>query len=88
MEFNTSIKKNENFLQRNKNNNKSRTKNFQDNFLNDLRNSNKETNILLTNGTEIKGKLLSFDQYVVILEENNKKKVMIYKHAIAKINEV
>jgi host factor-I protein len=87
MQFDTSIKKNESLLNRNKNNNRQRAKNFQDNFLNSLRNSKKETNILLINGTEISGKLLSFDQYVVILEKNNQK-VMIYKHAIAKINEV
>jgi host factor-I protein len=87
MQFDTSIKKNENFLKKNKNDNKQKAKNFQDNFLNNLRNSQKETNILLINGTEITGKLLSFDQYVVILEKNNKK-MMIYKHAIAKINEV
>ncbi len=80
MQFDTSLKKN-------KINNKNiKTKNFQDNFLNVLRNSNKEINILLTNGAEIKGKLISFDQYVIILEKNTKK-TMIYKHAIARINE-
>ena len=87
MQFDTSIKKNENFLKKNKNDNKQKIKNFQDNFLNNLRNSQKEINILLINGTEIRGKLLSFDQYVIIVEKNNRK-VMIYKHAIAKINEV
>jgi hypothetical protein len=53
MQFDTSIKKNENFLKKNKNANKQKVKNFQDNFLNSLRNSQKETNILLINGTEI-----------------------------------
>ncbi|MCX7870291.1 MAG: RNA chaperone Hfq [bacterium] len=88
MQFDTSLKKSENLLKKSKSNDKnSKGKNFQDSFLNTLRNSNKEINILLTNGSEIRGKLISFDQYVVILEKDNKK-VMIYKHAISKINEI
>ncbi|MGB9638505.1 MAG: RNA chaperone Hfq [bacterium] len=88
MQFDTSTKKGENYLKKNKINNKNqKLKNFQDNFLNNLRNSEREVNILLTNGLEIIGKILSFDQYVVIIERNNKKE-MIYKHAIAKINEI
>lgn len=88
MQFDTSLKKSENYLKKNKINNKNqKLKNFQDNFLNNLRNSDKEVNILLINGLEISGKLISFDQYVVIIEKNNKKE-MIYKHAIAKMNEI
>ena len=65
---------------------KNKNKNFQDSFLNNLRNLNKQIKITLTNGIEITGKIISFDQYVVILEDNNEK-VMIYKHAIAQIKE-
>lgn len=56
--------------------------NLQDNFLNTLRKDKTLITIFLVNGFQIKGFVNGFDNYVIILESDNKQQ-MIYKHAIS-----
>lgn len=60
-------------------------KNVQDVFLNEARRSNTPVSIYVTNGYLInEAKVLSFDNYAVIVEVNGKQ-MLIYKHAISTI---
>lgn len=56
---------------------------LQDPFLNQLRKENQEVSIFLVNGIKLHGRIESFDQYVVILQNNISQ--MVYKHAISTI---
>lgn len=58
--------------------------NLQDTFLNKARKENVEITIFLVNGYQIKGKVKGFDNYTIILE-NEEKQQLIYKHAISTI---
>lgn len=58
--------------------------NMQDLFLNKIRKENNEVTIYLINGYQIKGYIKGFDNYVLIIE-NNDKQQMVYKHAISTI---
>lgn len=58
--------------------------NLQDAFLNGIRKESKEVTVFLLNGYQIKGYVKGFDNYVVIMESNNKQQ-LIYKHAISTI---
>jgi len=58
-------------------------RNYQDRFLNSIREGVQVT-IETVSSKVFVGKVVSFDQYVVILE-NEGKQTMIYKHAIAYI---
>lgn len=61
------------------------SKNVQDVFLNEARRSNTPVSIYVTNGYLInEAKVLSFDNYAVIVEVNGKQ-MLIYKHAISTI---
>ncbi len=60
------------------------TKNLQDNFLNLARKEKMEITIYLMNGVPIKGRVLSFDNFTVLIEVD-KKQNMIYKHAVSTI---
>lgn len=59
-------------------------KNLQDTFLNSVRKEKLEITIYLMNGVPIKGRVLSFDNFTVLVEVD-KKQNMIYKHAISTI---
>ncbi|NLY67673.1 MAG: RNA chaperone Hfq [Tissierellia bacterium] len=58
--------------------------NMQDVFLNKIRKENKEVTVYLINGYQIKGYIKGFDNYILIIE-NNEKQHMVYKHAISTI---
>lgn len=58
--------------------------NIQDFLLNQARKEKQLITIYLSNGVPLKGKVLSFDNYTIIIE-NDGKQSMIYKHAITTI---
>ncbi|GAB4220943.1 MAG: RNA chaperone Hfq [Spirochaetota bacterium] len=60
------------------------TKNLQDTFLNAARKDKVEITIYLMNGVPIKGKVISFDSFTILVEVD-KKQNLIYKHAISTI---
>lgn len=58
--------------------------NLQDSFLNAARRQNALVTIILTNGTQLKGKVNGFDNFTVILDVG-KVQHLVYKHAIATV---
>ena len=58
--------------------------NLQDNFLNKARKEEMAVKLMLISGDSIKGKIIGFDNFVIIIK-SAKKDVVIYKHAIAGI---
>ena len=58
--------------------------NLQDMFLNTLRKERTEVTIILTNGYQQKGVIKGYDNFVIMLESDNKQ-MMIYKSAISTI---
>lgn len=58
--------------------------NIQDFLLNQARKDKLMITVYLINGVPLKGKVLSFDNYTIIIE-NEGKQSMIYKHAITTI---
>lgn len=58
--------------------------NLQDVFLNQCRKDKIVVVIFLTNGFQLKGLVRGFDNFIVVLETENKQQ-MIYKHAISTI---
>lgn len=58
--------------------------NIQDYILNQTRKEKQTITIYLSNGVPLKGKVISFDNYTIIIENDNKQS-MIYKHAITTI---
>ena len=59
-------------------------KNYQDLILNQVRKENMPVTVFLTNGFQIKGMIRGFDNYVIIMDSDNKQQ-MIYKHAVSTI---
>lgn len=60
------------------------TNNLQDHVLNTARKEKIEINIFLMNGVPIKGRVLSFDNFTILMEVD-KKQNLIYKHAVSTI---
>jgi host factor-I protein len=58
--------------------------NLQDHFLNTARKEKIDINIFLVNGVPIKGKVLSFDNFTILMEVE-KRQNLIYKHAVSTI---
>jgi len=58
--------------------------NIQDLVLNGARKGKMEVTIYLTNGVPLKGRVTSFDNFTVIIE-NEGKQSLVYKHAISTI---
>lgn len=56
--------------------------NLQDIFLNYTRKNKTEITIFLVNGVPIKGRVLSFDNFTILIEVD-KRQNLIYKHAIS-----
>jgi len=56
--------------------------NLQDIFLNSARKDRIEITIFLMNGVPIKGKVLSFDNFTILIDVD-KRQNLIYKHAIS-----
>ncbi|AUR51735.1 RNA chaperone Hfq [Aquella oligotrophica] len=60
--------------------------NLQDPYLNSLRKEQIKVSIYLINGIKLTGIVSSFDQYVVVLRDNESTvNQLIYKHAISTI---
>ena len=57
--------------------------NLQEPFLNALRKERIPASVFLVNGIKLQGRIMSFDQFVVLLESNGSQ--TIYKHAISTI---
>ena len=60
---------------------------LQNNLLNYVRKNEIPLIVYLTNGFQLRGKVLGFDNFTIIIEENDKEK-LIYKHAISTIETV
>jgi host factor-I protein len=60
------------------------TSNLQDVFLNSARKDKVEITIFLMNGVPIKGKVISFDTFTILLDVD-KKQNLIYKHAVSTV---
>ncbi|MDH5655735.1 MAG: RNA chaperone Hfq [Spirochaetia bacterium] len=58
--------------------------NIQDMVLNSARKDKSEITIYLTNGVPLKGRVLSFDNFTVVIEQQGKQN-LVYKHAISTI---
>ncbi|GBF50305.1 host factor I-like protein [Leptospira ryugenii] len=58
--------------------------NIQDQLLNTARKEKIDLTIYLLNGVPLKGKVVSFDNFTIILENDNKQN-LVYKHAISTI---
>ena len=58
--------------------------NIQDLFLSRLRRSQAAVTMFLMNGFQLRGTIVGFDQFVVVLMSDQKQQV-IYKHAISTI---
>jgi host factor-I protein len=56
--------------------------NLQDIFLNSTRKNKTDITVFLVNGVPIKGRVLSFDNFTILMEVD-KKQNLIYKHAIS-----
>ena len=63
-------------------NNKDRK--LQDLYLNNLRKEKIPVSVFLVNGTRLKGIIKGFDNFVIMLKQNNEQ--LIYKHAISTIS--
>ncbi|MFZ6017680.1 MAG: RNA chaperone Hfq [Nitrospirota bacterium] len=60
-----------------------RSQNFQDNYLNQLRKDKTPVVVYLTNGVRLKGVIKGFDSFVILLKESTQS--LIYKHAVSTI---
>jgi host factor-I protein len=58
--------------------------NIQDHILNTARKEKIELTVYLLNGVPLKGKVYSFDNFTIIIE-NETKQQLIYKHAVSTI---
>lgn len=59
--------------------------NLQDLFLNHARKEKVPVTIYLMNGVQVKGLVKGFDSYIILVEGENRKQNMIYKHAVSTI---
>ena len=58
--------------------------NLQDSFLNEARKKRAPLTVFLVNGFQMRGTVLGFDSFTVLLESEGKQQ-MVYKHAISTI---
>ncbi len=58
--------------------------NFQDVFLNGARKTKISVTIHLVNGFQLKGTVKGFDNYVIVLDTEDKQ-MLVYKHAVTTI---
>lgn len=62
-------------------------KNVQDSFLANCVKSNKDWCIVVTNGYQMRGRILSFDNFCVIVDCGDGAE-LVYKHAISTIKKI
>lgn len=58
--------------------------NIQDLVLNGARKGKMDVTVYLTNGVPLKGRVVSFDNFTVVME-NDGKQSLVYKHAISTV---
>ncbi len=58
--------------------------NLQDSFLNEARKRRSPLTVFLVNGFQMRGTVLGYDSFTVLLESDGKQQ-MVYKHAISTI---
>jgi host factor-I protein len=58
--------------------------NLQDVFLNGARRERLRVNVRLMDGTEVRGRIKSFDRYALLIE-HDEADVLLFKHAVATI---
>ncbi len=58
--------------------------NIQEIFLNHSRKEKIELTIYLSNGVPLRGRVISFDNFTIVLEQSDKQ-YLIYKHAITTV---
>jgi len=58
--------------------------NIQDKFLHEIKINDCQVEIFLINGYKMSGKIVNFDNFVIILKTEDKE-MLIYKHAISTI---
>lgn len=57
---------------------------LQDTYLNQMRKNNTPATVYLTNGFQLKGIVMAFDNYTVLMEVDGKQ-MLLFKHAISTI---
>lgn len=60
----------------------SKQPNLQDHYLNVLRKEKAAITVILTNGFQLRGTLMAFDNFTILLNSEGKEQ-LIYKHAIS-----
>jgi host factor-I protein len=60
------------------------TRNLQDTLLNIVRKDKVDVTIYLTNGVPLQGRVVSFDNFTILLEVDRRQN-MIYKHAVSTV---
>ena len=63
------------------------TGNLQDRYLNQMRKNSTPATVYLTNGFQLKGVIIAFDSYTVLMEVEGKQ-MLLFKHAISTISPV
>ncbi len=58
--------------------------NIQDNFLNEVKINNSEVTVYLINGYKMKGKIVGYDNFIIVIDSEGKE-ILVYKHAISTI---
>ncbi|SDM27539.1 RNA chaperone Hfq [Halarsenatibacter silvermanii] len=58
--------------------------NIQGSLLSEMQKSGKEVKVFLTNGFQLSGEVIGFDNFTIILNDNGQQK-LIYKHAVSTI---
>lgn len=59
--------------------------NVQDSFLNQARRDRIDVKVRVLDGSDIEGKIMAFDNFTVILINDNQQQYLVYKHAIATV---
>ncbi|AKP72688.1 Host factor-I protein [Piscirickettsia salmonis] len=70
-----------------KDNDKQQSISCQDKFIEQLIEKGEEVNIFLIGGQRITGKIIQTDRFIVMIEDQRKSPMMIYKHAVSTICE-
>ncbi|MNI76167.1 RNA-binding protein Hfq [compost metagenome] len=58
---------------------------LQDAQLDHYRNNQSECTVITTNGVQMRGRIESYDKYVILLRTHAGKQSLIYKHAVSTI---
>ena len=59
---------------------------MQEKYLNAIRKNKVPCTIFMVNGFQIRGKITAFDNFAIIVTDENNHQMMLYKHAISTIS--